>query len=49
MDNIPEIKKLTNTPDLQEEQLKWFNSLKFKDNYLIWELWGCNHVGACGL
>ena len=37
--NDPEIKKMTATPDFtKEDQLKWFNSLPSKQDYLIWEL-----------
>lgn len=35
--NDPEIKLLTNTPDItREEQIDWFNSLQYKSDYLIW-------------
>ena len=35
--NDPEIKALTSTPDFsKEEQLKWFHSLSYRKDYLIW-------------
>ena len=47
----PEIKQLTLTPDITpESQQKWFDSLPFKNDYLIWGI--CIDgipAGACGL
>jgi RimJ/RimL family protein N-acetyltransferase len=49
--NDPEIKKLTNTADFtKDEQINWYNDLKYKTDYLIWGLKVDNiPVGACGL
>ncbi len=49
--NDPEIKKMTATPDFtKEDQLKWFNSLPSKQDYLIWGV-AFDHtpIGVCGL
>ena len=49
--NNEEIKKLTMTPEFtKEEQIKWYNSIKVKKDYLIWGI-TCDNipVGVCGL
>lgn len=49
--NDPEIKYLTDTPDFsRKDQLRWFDSLKEKEDYLIWgvEL-DKIPIGVCGL
>jgi RimJ/RimL family protein N-acetyltransferase len=49
--NDPEIKKLTNTPVLtKDSQLRWYESLKEKEDYRIWGISLNNRpIGACGL
>jgi len=49
--NDPEIKKLTNSPDFTiEDQKKWFNGLKNKQDYKIWGLtYNEKPVGVCGI
>jgi RimJ/RimL family protein N-acetyltransferase len=47
----PEIKHLTNSPSIsKDEQIKWFKTLKDKDDYKIWGI-SCEQIpiGACGL
>lgn len=47
----PEIKRLTGTPDFTpEEQVKWFETLGTRRDYLIWGIMvDGSRVGACGL
>ena len=49
--NEPELKKLTNTPDFtQEDQLRWYESLKYKNDYLVWGILADSKpIGVCGL
>jgi RimJ/RimL family protein N-acetyltransferase len=49
--NDPEIKQLTITPDFtRESQIKWFNSLKDKNDYYIFGVQYQNKpIGVCGL
>ena len=49
--NTPEIAYLTQTPVFsKEDQLHWFESLKEKNDYMIWGI-RCDNipVGVCGL
>ncbi len=49
--NNKEIKRLTNTPDLNREgQKKWYESIKERTDYKIWGInFDSRHIGACGL
>jgi RimJ/RimL family protein N-acetyltransferase len=49
--NDKEIRKLTDTPQItRNDQLKWFNSLNEKEDYLIWGIeYDGIAIGACGL
>jgi RimJ/RimL family protein N-acetyltransferase len=49
--NDPEIKQLTNSADFTiEDQKKWFNGLKNKQDYKIWGLtYHKKPVGVCGI
>ncbi len=49
--NDPEIKEKTNTPDFtKDQQLKWFNGLSSKSDYLVWGVtFGKKPIGVCGL
>jgi RimJ/RimL family protein N-acetyltransferase len=49
--NDKEIKALTNTPDFdKQQQIEWYNSLKLKEDYLLWGVQIANtKIGACGL
>ena len=46
-----ELKEMTSAPLItKDEQLKWFESIKKKDNYLIWGIEvDTKPIGACGL
>jgi len=49
--NDAEIKKLTDTPDFtKSEQENWYNSLQYKNDYLIFGILYDNEpIGVCGL
>ncbi len=49
--NEYEIKKLTNTPDFtKEDQLRWYQSIQNKQDYLIWGIVAdSTPIGVCGL
>ncbi|MEI7675351.1 MAG: GNAT family N-acetyltransferase [Bacteroidales bacterium] len=49
--NDEEIRRLTDTPQFnQDDQLLWFESLKFRKDYMIWGIKAFGEkVGACGI